>query len=130
VPYHESFWVAAAAAPITVLANQVAISTSMGLFSSFRVTLRAGNLPGGDRTRAKLGSYFAAASYFLAFLNVVIQAFALTGALQSFMHRYDYVSMPQTTAIQVAGLGVVALTAVFLAVSGTVLVRLEGSGSV
>jgi hypothetical protein len=104
VSYHETFWVAAAAAaPVIALANQLAITTaSRMMFTAPGVIVR---------TTWKLLFVFSLAS-------LVLQTVALAAALNSLSVRHDSLAPLHVAAIEFEGLLAVGVAATVLGLFG------------
>jgi hypothetical protein len=114
VAYHETFWVAvAAAAPIIALANQVTLSDQAMLavvvraVSSFRALGRDPRVPHG-----RIAVVLAVAVYSLGYYNMLAQVWMLFVALMSLAHSYDRWTVKSVAGVLGLGLLVVVLTSV------------------
>jgi hypothetical protein len=117
VSFHESFWVAvAAAAPIIALANQVTVTDSLGMQRTFESVL-ARNPSDIIRKVAKQGIKATRNAYWVAYTNLFAQATMLIFALSSLQFGNDLFSLPASVSVEAIGLALILATSIF---SGTV----------
>jgi hypothetical protein len=128
--FHETFWVAAAAAaPLIALANQVTLTDMWGIRGTFKKAEIYGP-PGTRHDAAKSGLRAASRAYLVGYINLLVQAGVLIAALRSLYYGRDSQIFPPLPVVYIEGLGLAALVATSL-LTGNVrsaLARLDAEG--
>ena len=129
--FHETFWVAAAAAaPIIALANQVTLTESRGMTGTFIRAQRA-NPSGTAHTTAITGHRSVLAALSIGYLNLIAQVFVLYVALGSLYSGEDSNGTGSPRAViflEICGLAAVGLAAVFSGVVRSARTMLDTEG--
>jgi hypothetical protein len=125
-PFHESYWVAiAAAAPIVALANQITLTEELRTGAFFRRVLGTSNLPDAIRPIAERGQRDISFAYWIGGINMVVQVLALVAAFASLSGRHDAAPMLLVGIAVAAGLAAIVFTSGFSARGGDARAQLE-----
>lgn len=127
VAYHDSLWIAvAAAAPIIALANQVTLTEAIPTHDFFRYAGEDTQLTNEECRRVKSGRRAVTTAYFIGYLNLLVQSIMLAAALYSLSNERDAFSpVPSAWWLEAVGLLAVGVTAIYVGMARAFRARLE-----